>query len=63
MSYDLFLEKQVSKFILKLDKESSRRILSKIKELKENPISHDAKRLVNVSGKSFRIRVRFYRIL
>ena len=63
MSYDLFFEKQVLKFLSKLDKNSSKRIIDKIKPLKENPVPHDSKRLVNVKDKSFRIRIGDFRVL
>ncbi len=63
MSYSLFLEKEVIKFLSKLDKELQHRILQKIEILKENPVPHDAKRLVNVKDLIFRIRVGQYRVL
>jgi len=63
MSYSLFLEKQVLKFLSKLEKNTSKRILNKIEELKENPVPHDAKKLVNVKEKTFRIRIGQYRTL
>ncbi len=63
MSYSLFLEKEVIKFLSRLDKELQHRILQKIEILKENPVPHDAKRLVNVKDLIFRIRVGQYRVL
>lgn len=63
MSYSLLFEKQVLKYLFKLDKKVSRRIIDKIKLLKENPIPHDSKRLVNVKYKSFRIRIGDFRVL
>lgn len=51
------------KFLSKLDKQNARRIFDKIKLLKENPVPSDAKRLVNVPEKAFRIRVGKFRVL
>lgn len=38
MSYSLFIEKQVLKYLSKLNKKISKRIIEKIKLLKENPV-------------------------
>ena len=63
MEYSLFFEKQVIKYLSKLDKITSKRIVYKIKELKENPVPHESKRLVNVKEKTFRIRIGNFRVL
>lgn len=63
MSYSLFIEKQVLKYLSKLNKKISKRIIEKIKLLKENPVPHDSKRLINVKDKVFRIRIGNYRVL
>ncbi len=63
MSYSISFENQAKKFLLKIDKPLSKRILEKIKKLKEEPIPHDAKRIVNIKEKVFRIRVGEYRVL
>ncbi|MFP4402414.1 MAG: type II toxin-antitoxin system RelE family toxin [Candidatus Nanoarchaeia archaeon] len=63
MSYDLFFEKEVTKFLSKVEKETASRIVNKIELLKENPFSQDAKRIVNTTQKIYRIRVGKYRIL
>jgi len=63
MSYSLFLEKQVIKFLSKLDVQTKTRIFNKLKELELEPVPHDAKRLVNVKEKVFRIRIGTYRAL
>lgn len=63
MTYSLFLEKQVLKYLSKLDKKVASRIITKIEELKENPVPHDSKRLVNVKEKTFWIRIGQYRAL
>lgn len=63
MSYSLYFEKQVLKYLSKLEKQDSKRIVSKVKELTQNPVPSDSKRLVNVKDKTFRIRVGNFRIL
>ena len=60
--YTVSFEKQVLKFLSKLDKNTSKRIIDKIKLLKDNPFPSDSKKLVNIE-KSFRIRVGKFRIL
>lgn len=63
MSYTLFLEKQVIKFLSKLDNQTKNRIFTKLEELEINPIPMDAKRIVNSKEKVFRIRIGDYRAL
>jgi mRNA interferase RelE/StbE len=63
MPYSIFFEKRVQKFILKLNKDVALRIINKITKLKDNPIPSDSKRIVNIKGKCFRLRVGIYRIL
>ena len=63
MSYSLFLEKQVIKFLSKLDIKTKKRIFQKIEELQKVPIPHESKRIVNAKEPTFRIRVGTYRIL
>jgi len=63
MSYSLFLEKQVIKFLSKLDIQTKTRIFNKLKKLEIEAVPHDAKRLVNVREKVFRIRIGVYRAL
>ena len=55
--YELFLEKNVIKFLSKLNKDLSKRIFDKIETLRINRTPSDSKRLVNVKDKVFRIRV------
>ena len=61
--YELFLEKSVTKFLSKLNKDLAKRIIDKIQTLRRNPIPSDSKRLVNVKDKVFRIRVGDHRVL
>ena len=61
--YGLFLEKNVIKYLSKLAVQNKKRLLSKIEKLKENAFPSDAKRIVNIKDKVFRIRVGHYRVL
>ncbi len=61
--HELFLEKNVIKYLSKLNKDLAKRIFDKIQTLKENPIPSDSKRLVNVKDKVFRIRIGDCRVL
>ncbi|MFH0876233.1 MAG: type II toxin-antitoxin system RelE/ParE family toxin [archaeon] len=61
--YSVFLEKNVIKFLEKQEKLTKERIIAKIESLKENPFPSDAKRIVNIYDKVFRIRVGKYRVL
>lgn len=63
MLYSLFFEKQVLKYLSKLNKKDSKRIIIKVKELLNNPVPSDAKRLVNVKENTFRIRIGDFRVL
>jgi len=61
MKYKLSFEKRALDELRKLDSFLSRRIIKKIKELREEPFSKDIKRLKNMN--SFRLRVGNYRVL
>jgi mRNA interferase RelE/StbE len=61
--YDIKFEKTVLNFLEKLEKEIVERILKKIEFLKKDPIPKDAKRIINLKDKVFRIRIGKYRIL
>jgi len=50
------------KFLKTVEKKTSSRLVKKIKKLAEEPFPNDCKRLVNVKGKIFRVRVGKYRI-
>ena len=45
------------KVLKKYSKDTQKRILNKIRKLKETPVPADAKRIVDVKGKMFRIRI------
>lgn len=61
--YELFLEKNVIKFLSKLNKDLTKRIFDKIETLRENPTPFYSKRLVNVKDKVHKIRIGDYRVL
>lgn len=63
MLYSIFIEKHVLKFLSKLEKSISKRLLEKIEKLRENPLPSDAKRVVNMKDTVFRIRIGQYRVL
>ena len=63
MTFVIFYDKQPLKFLKKLDKHLSSRILDKIDELlTENPVPHSSKAVVGEHG-VFRIRIGDYRTL
>lgn len=63
MKYQLVLEKEVIKFLKKLQKEDAKRILLKIKELETNPYPSNSKRILNTKELTFRIRIGKFRAL
>ena len=52
-----------TKTLHNLPENISLRMLSKIRNLVSDPIPHDAKKIINVKGKMFRIRIGDYRVL
>lgn len=61
MSFKISFEKRALLELRKLDKFLAKRIIKKIKELKDDPFSKDIKRLKNQVF--FRLRVGDYRVL
>ncbi len=61
MSYEIIWDEKSSESLNKLENFVARRILKKIKELKDNPFSKDIKRLRGEN--SFRLRIGDYRII
>ena len=61
--FDIKLDKQPEKFLKSCEKILFDRIISKFKELKENPVPHDSKRIVGYELPTFRIRIGKYRVL
>ncbi len=63
MMFNVQFDNQPENFLKKADKILRERPCKKIEALREDPIPHDAKRVVNRKEKTFRVRVRDYRIL
>ena len=61
--FRVHLDIQPEKILKKVDKILKKRLVQKIKSLKENPVPHDAKRIENRKETSFRVRIGSYRIL
>ena len=57
------LDNQPRDFLKKCETEIYDRIKEKLKGLQENPVLHDAKRVVGYREPTFRVRVGKYRIL
>ena len=51
------------KFLKKLDKFLTKRLLSKVEELREDPFPKQVERVISKKEKVFRVRVGDYRIL
>jgi mRNA interferase RelE/StbE len=62
MMFSLDFSNQSRKFLKKSDKELRDRILKKIKDLRTEPVPHNAVRVVG-EERTFRIRVGDYRVL
>ena len=60
---EIKLDKQPEKFLRTCNKSFFDRITEKLKELKENLVPHDAKRVIGYRGLTFRLRFGKYRIL
>lgn len=63
MTFRIEVDRQPLKFMKKADAILAKRILKKIDELKNNPVPHDSKRVVNRKETTFRVRVGDYRML
>lgn len=61
--FDVKLDKQPEKFLKTCEISLFDRIMSKLKELKYNPVPHDAKRIVGYELPTFRIRIGKFRAL
>ena len=59
--FNIAYSNQASTFLKKANKILVKRLLDKINKLKEEPISHDTKRVVGT--KLFRVRLGAYRVL
>ncbi len=61
--FEIRIDNQPTDFLKKCDKILYERIKKKINELRENPIPHNAKRIVGYEEPTFRIRIGKYRAL
>ncbi len=61
--FEVKLDRQPEQFLNKCERILFDRIISKLKELKQNPIPHDAKRIIGYEHPTFRIRIGKYRAL
>ena len=63
MKFSIYLSSASQKFLRHTDKNTYNRILSKLKELSDDPFPPNAKRIIGRKEKVFRVRVGNYRIL
>lgn len=63
MTFSIKVDRQPEDFLKKAERKLQERLIKKIEALKQDPIPHDAKRVVNRKEKVFRVRVGDYRIL
>ena len=61
--FEIKLDKQPVRFLKKCEKSLYTRIVSKLKELKHNPMPHKAKRVHGYDLPTFRTRIGKYRAL
>jgi mRNA interferase RelE/StbE len=61
--FDIKFNSRCQKILKKYHKEVRTRILNKIILLRNEPVPSDAKKIINVKGKMFRIRIGDYRVL
>ncbi len=63
MSYEILYDNQPLRFLKRQSKSVAKRLLDKIEtDLAENPVPHDAKRIVGERN-SFRLRIGKFRVL
>lgn len=61
--FEIRLDKQPERFLRKCEGILFNRIVKKLKTLKQNPIPHNAKRVIGYDKPTFRIRIGKYRAL
>jgi len=61
--FETKFDKQAEHFLIKCENEAFERILDKIETLKQNPVPHDAKRVLGYELPTFRIRIGKHRVL
>jgi mRNA interferase RelE/StbE len=63
MTFTTLLDTQPTRFLRTADKPTQERLRAKIRQLRDDPVPHDAKRVQGFTEKIFRVRVGDYRIL
>ena len=63
MTFAIRLDAQPTRFLRHADLVLQRRVRTKIEQLKDDPVPHDAKRVQGFTEKVFRVRVGEYRML
>lgn len=61
--FEIKFDNQPEHFLIKCENEIFERISNKIETLKQNPVPHDAKRVLGCELPTFRIRIGKYRVL
>ena len=61
--FEIKLDKQAENFLAKCENEIFGRISEKLEVLSQNPVPHDAKRVLGYELPTFRIRIGKYRAL
>lgn len=61
--FEIKLDKQPEHFLVKCENEIFERVSEKLEDLKQNPVPHDAKRVIGYELPTFRIRIGKYRAL
>lgn len=61
--FEIKLDKQSGHFLAKCENEIFERISGKLESLKQNPVPHDAKRVIGYELPTFRVRIGKYRAL
>ena len=63
MTFKIFYSSSAEKFLEKLEKQISKRILDKIEKLSENPVPSNSRRILVNKELIFRIRIGDFRVL
>lgn len=61
--FEIKLDNQPKNFLSKCENKLFERILEKLENLKQNPVPHDAKRVLGYELPTFRVRIGKYRAL
>jgi mRNA interferase RelE/StbE len=63
MTFTIRLDAQPARFLRAADPVLQRRVRTKIEQLQDDPVPHDAKRVQGFTEKVFRVRIGDYRML